>query len=593
MGTLYRVRHRLLDEIRVVKVLKAAALGNEEMKRRFVEEARTATRLKHPNICAIHDFALDEEGKAYLVMEFIDGVNLADLVRRQGPTDLPLTLEIAHQALAGAGLPPPQERRPPRRRAGQPHAHPRRGRTPARQADRPGDRQDTRPARRDDLDGRLPRQAQVRLARAVRLARLGREARRPERPLRARRRALRGPDRQVPVRRREPQRAAAGAPLRASRSRFPTRIRKARRRRRCGRRFRRRWRRSGRTGSRPPRSSTARSSPSRRSTPRPTTWTTRPRSSRASGRCPQPAPGEVTPSFQDRLDRQFAAHTTPHPPPSTPSEVLPDEGQTEIVARAVTSSGTDVDTKPLGRPRGRPRWVAPTAAVAGVTAAALLGFMLLWRKPEAAPPPAAQPIPTAPAAVRSPAVRGRSPAAGQLVAIPTAPAERAAAEATAPPSPTAAPAEPTEPPRRASREPEQDLRRVRSQAEQARSRAADARDRAVKAHAAEQAAALYEFAVSKEKEGRDLLAKGQSAAALAAFRSEPRFVRQAGAVQPQPSAGPRDGAREDSPRRRSPHRGARPSRPRRPPRRRPESRRPPRRLHARPSTSRTRTGSAR
>ena len=99
MGTIYRVRHRLLDEIRVVKVLKPAALADEEMKRRFVEEARTATRLKHPNICTIHDFALDEEGKAYLVMEFIDGVNLADLLPSRGPRGLGLSLDVAHQTL--------------------------------------------------------------------------------------------------------------------------------------------------------------------------------------------------------------------------------------------------------------------------------------------------------------------------------------------------------------------------------------------------------------------------------------------------------------------------------------------------------------
>jgi len=103
MGTIYRVRHRLLDEIRVVKVLKPQALSNEEMKRRFIEEARTATRLKHPNIGTIHDFALDEEGKAYLVMEFIDGVNLADLLKRQGPPGIALSLEVAHQALLALG----------------------------------------------------------------------------------------------------------------------------------------------------------------------------------------------------------------------------------------------------------------------------------------------------------------------------------------------------------------------------------------------------------------------------------------------------------------------------------------------------------
>src|SRR5262245_66679687 len=105
MGTLYRVRHRLLDEVRVVKVLKPMALASEELKRRFVEEARTATRLKHPNICTIHDFAIDEEGKAYLVMEVIDGINLADLIPRRGPRSLSLTLDVGRQAPSALGYP--------------------------------------------------------------------------------------------------------------------------------------------------------------------------------------------------------------------------------------------------------------------------------------------------------------------------------------------------------------------------------------------------------------------------------------------------------------------------------------------------------
>ncbi|HEY6051044.1 MAG TPA: serine/threonine-protein kinase, partial [Thermoanaerobaculia bacterium] len=103
MGAIYKVRHRLLDEIRVIKVMRPQILSNEEMKRRFVEEARTATKLKHPNICTIYDFALDEDGTAYLVMEFIDGVTLADLFRTPDPPGLPVTLEVAHQALLALG----------------------------------------------------------------------------------------------------------------------------------------------------------------------------------------------------------------------------------------------------------------------------------------------------------------------------------------------------------------------------------------------------------------------------------------------------------------------------------------------------------
>ena len=103
MGAIYKVRHRLLDEIRVVKVMKPQVVADAELKRRFAEEAKTATRLKHHNICTIHDFALDEDGTAYLVMEYIDGINLADLLRSQGRPSLALTLQIAHQALLALG----------------------------------------------------------------------------------------------------------------------------------------------------------------------------------------------------------------------------------------------------------------------------------------------------------------------------------------------------------------------------------------------------------------------------------------------------------------------------------------------------------
>lgn len=103
MGTIYKVHHRLLEEIRVIKVIKGKLVTDEELKRRFLEEAKVATRLKHPNIGTIHDFALGDDGTAYLVMEFIDGVNLADLVHTQGPLGVPLTLEIAHQALLALG----------------------------------------------------------------------------------------------------------------------------------------------------------------------------------------------------------------------------------------------------------------------------------------------------------------------------------------------------------------------------------------------------------------------------------------------------------------------------------------------------------
>src|SRR4029078_5130262 len=79
MGTIYLVRHRLLDQIRVIKVRRAPARADPDLRRRFVDAAKMATRLNHPNLCTIHDFAVDEDATAYLVMEFIVGVNLAEL----------------------------------------------------------------------------------------------------------------------------------------------------------------------------------------------------------------------------------------------------------------------------------------------------------------------------------------------------------------------------------------------------------------------------------------------------------------------------------------------------------------------------------
>jgi len=99
MGSIYKVQHRLLDEIRVIKVMRPHTIADPDLKRRFIEEAKTATRLKHPNLCTIHDFSVDDDGTAYLVMEFIDGVPLGDLVKAGTPPSLPVCLEIAHQAL--------------------------------------------------------------------------------------------------------------------------------------------------------------------------------------------------------------------------------------------------------------------------------------------------------------------------------------------------------------------------------------------------------------------------------------------------------------------------------------------------------------
>ncbi len=104
VGGVYKVRHRLLDELMVIKVLRRQLAFDDEMLQRFPNEAQNAIRLHHPNIARIHDFAVDaEEGIAFIVMEYIDGLSLEDVIEGSGPPSIPLTVEISRQFLIALG----------------------------------------------------------------------------------------------------------------------------------------------------------------------------------------------------------------------------------------------------------------------------------------------------------------------------------------------------------------------------------------------------------------------------------------------------------------------------------------------------------
>ncbi|HEY6064848.1 MAG TPA: protein kinase [Thermoanaerobaculia bacterium] len=100
MGAIYKARHRLLNELRVIKVMRPDVAQSPDQRKRFLREAQTATRLRHPNIVAFYDFFVDEEDTAYMVMEYIEGVNLRDALRGCGAFPVPLAIEISRQCLS-------------------------------------------------------------------------------------------------------------------------------------------------------------------------------------------------------------------------------------------------------------------------------------------------------------------------------------------------------------------------------------------------------------------------------------------------------------------------------------------------------------
>src|SRR2546423_11727116 len=99
MGCVYKVRHRDLDEIQIVKTLQAHLSSNESQRERFINEARRGMRLRHPHIAGVHDFQVCADGTGYIVMEYVPGLNLRDLLAVRGPQPLELVGTIAVQTL--------------------------------------------------------------------------------------------------------------------------------------------------------------------------------------------------------------------------------------------------------------------------------------------------------------------------------------------------------------------------------------------------------------------------------------------------------------------------------------------------------------
>ncbi len=96
MGAVFKALDTTLDRIVAVKVLASHSLGYEDLQRRFLVEAQSTARLDHPNIARIH-FVGRDRGLPYIVFEYIDGVNLRDLVVNHGPIPLGDALSFACQ----------------------------------------------------------------------------------------------------------------------------------------------------------------------------------------------------------------------------------------------------------------------------------------------------------------------------------------------------------------------------------------------------------------------------------------------------------------------------------------------------------------
>ena len=97
MGTVYRGCHILMDKTVAIKVLRPSLAADEKIVARFSREARAASRITHPNALSVTDFGEDESGHVFLVMEFLNGKTLKQLIRDEGPLPLQRVVDITRQ----------------------------------------------------------------------------------------------------------------------------------------------------------------------------------------------------------------------------------------------------------------------------------------------------------------------------------------------------------------------------------------------------------------------------------------------------------------------------------------------------------------
>src|SRR5437588_498174 len=100
MSSVYRAHDRLLERHVALKILHAQYTGDDEFVERFKREARSVAQLSHPNIVTVIDRG-EDEGRQFIVFEYVDGENLKELLDRSGPLPVRRALELAIQVARG------------------------------------------------------------------------------------------------------------------------------------------------------------------------------------------------------------------------------------------------------------------------------------------------------------------------------------------------------------------------------------------------------------------------------------------------------------------------------------------------------------
>src|SRR5687767_6135302 len=100
MGSVYIANQEPIDRKVAVKVLLGKLAEDEVAVKRFEQEARAISRMQHPNTVTIYDFGKTEDDRLYIVMEFLKGTTLTNVIRKEGILVPPRACKIMRQVCA-------------------------------------------------------------------------------------------------------------------------------------------------------------------------------------------------------------------------------------------------------------------------------------------------------------------------------------------------------------------------------------------------------------------------------------------------------------------------------------------------------------
>ncbi|HEY5284271.1 MAG TPA: serine/threonine-protein kinase, partial [Polyangia bacterium] len=103
MGAVYLAEHPGIGRRVAIKVLKSELGHDPQLLTRFLNEARAANAIRHPNIIEVLDSGTTERGASYLVMELLEGESLSGRIKRLSRLDERSAIEIAMQTASGLG----------------------------------------------------------------------------------------------------------------------------------------------------------------------------------------------------------------------------------------------------------------------------------------------------------------------------------------------------------------------------------------------------------------------------------------------------------------------------------------------------------